>query len=76
MVPNVIRIKHHEEPADAKIGELCTKAKQDLLLLFLLLFDEWSRDCFTEMSTEPSEKFLSVLTRITENEDGRMESTL
>ena len=67
-MPNFIRIKLLEEPEDATIQELCTKARQKLILRDLCLVDDWSRDGFNEMSSENLEKFLRVLTNISENQ--------
>ena len=50
-MPNFIRLKLLEEPEDATIQELCTKAKEKLILRELCLVDDWSRDGFNEMSS-------------------------
>ena len=68
-MPNFIRLKLLEEPEDATIQELCTKARQKLILRELCPVDDWSRDGFNEMSSENSEKFLSVLTKMSENQN-------
>ena len=49
-MPNFIRLKLLEEPEDATIQELCTKARQKLILRELCPVDDWSRDGFNEMS--------------------------
>ena len=59
--PTFIRLKLLEEPEDATIQELCAKAKQKLILRELRPVEDWSRDGFNEMSSENSEKFLTVL---------------
>ena len=68
-MPNFIRLKLLEEPEDATIQELCTKARQKLILRELCPVDDWSRDGFNEMSSENSEKFLTVLTKMSENQN-------
>ena len=68
-MPNFIRLKLLEEPEDATIQELCTNARQKLILRELCPVDDWSRDGFNEMSSENSEKFLTVLTKISENQN-------
>ena len=68
-MPNFIRQKLLEEPEDATIQELCTKARQKLILRELCPVDDWSRDGFNEMSSENSEKFLTVLTKMSENQN-------
>ena len=66
---NFIRLKLLEEPEDATIQELWTKARQKLILRELCPVDDWSRDGFNEMSSENSEKFLTVLTKMSENQN-------
>ena len=68
-MPNFIRLKLLEEPEDATIQELCTKARQKLILRELCPVDGWSRDRLNEMSSENSEKFLTVLTKMSENQN-------
>ena len=68
-MPNFIRLKLLEEPEDATIQELCTKARQKLILKELCPVDDWSGDGFNEMSSENSEKFLTVLTKMSENQN-------
>ena len=68
-MPMFIRLKLLEEPEDATIQELCTKARQKLILRELCPVDDWSRDGFNEMSSEKSEKFLTVLTKMSENQN-------
>ena len=67
--PNFIRLKLLEEPEDAKFQELCTKARQKLILRGLCPVDDWSTDGFNEMSSETSEKFLTVLTKLSEKQN-------
>ena len=67
-MPNFIRLKLLEEPENATIQDLCTKARQKLILRELCPVDDWSRDGFNEMSSENSEKVLSVLTKMSENQ--------
>ena len=66
---NFIRLKLLEEPEDATIRELCTKARQKLIFEELCPVDGWSRDGFNEMSSENSEKFLTVLTKMSERQN-------
>ena len=68
-MPNFIRLKLLEEPEDATIQELYTKARQELILRELCPVDDWSRDGFNEMSSENSEKLLTVLTKMSENQN-------
>ena len=68
-MPNFIRLKLLEEPETATIQELCTKARQKLILRELCPVDDWSRDGFNEMSNDHSEKLLSVLTKMSENQN-------
>ena len=68
-MPNFIILKLLEEPEDATIQELCTKARQKLILRELSPVDDWSRDGFNEMSSESSKKFLTVLTKMSENQN-------
>ena len=65
-MPNFIRLKLLEEPEDATIQELCANARQKLILGELCPVDHWSRDVFNVMSSENSEKFLTVLTKKSE----------
>ena len=67
-MPNFIRLKLLEEPETATIQELCTKARHKLILRELCPVDDWSRDGFNEISTDNSEKFLNVLTKMTETQ--------
>ena len=64
-----IRLKLLKEPETATIQELCTKARQKLILRELCPVDDWSRDGFNEMSTEKSEKLSTVLTKVTETQN-------
>ena len=68
-MPNFIRLKLLEEPETATIQELCTKARQKLILRELCPVDDWSRDGFNEMSSEHSEKLLGVLSKMSENQN-------
>ena len=47
-MPNFIRLKLLEEPETATIQELCTKARQELILRELCPVDDWSREGFNE----------------------------
>ena len=58
-MPTFIRLKLLEEPEDATIQELCTKARQKLILRELCPVHDWSRDGFNEMSSENSKKNFS-----------------
>ena len=66
-MPNFIKLKLLEEPENATIEELCKKARQKLILGELCPVDDWSRDGLNEMSSVNSEKFLTVLTKLSEN---------
>ena len=68
-MPTFNRLKLLEEPENAMIQELCTKARQKLIFRELCPVDDWSRDGFNEMSTHKSEKFLTVLTKMTETQN-------
>ena len=68
-MPNFIRLKLLEEPEDATIQELCTKARQKLILREFCPVKVWSRKGFNEMSSENSEKFLTVLTKMSDNQN-------
>ena len=68
-MPNFIKLKHLEEPEDATIQELCTKTRQKLILRELWPVDDWSRDGFNEMRSENPEKFLTVLTKMSGNQN-------
>ena len=68
-MPIFIRLKLLKEPEDATIKELCTKTRQKLILRELCPVDGWSKDRFNEMSSENSEKFLTVLTKMSENQN-------
>ena len=65
---NYIRLKLLEEPETATIQEFCTKTRQKLTLRGLFPVYDWFRDGFYEMSTDNSEKFLTVLTKMTETQ--------
>ena len=67
-MPNFIRLELLEETENAAIQELCTKARQKLILRELWPVDDWSRDGFKEMGTDNSEKFLAVVTKMTETQ--------
>ena len=62
-MPNFIKFKLLETPETATIQELCTKARQKLIFRELCPVDDWSRDGFNEISTDNSEKFLTILTK-------------
>ena len=66
---NFIRMKLLEEPETATIQVLCTKARHKLILRELCPVDDWSRDGFIEMNNDHSEKLLSVLTKMCENQN-------
>ena len=68
-MPNFIRLKLLEGTEDATNQELCTKARQKLILRELCSVDDRSRDGFNEMSSENTEKFLTVLTKMSENQN-------
>ena len=67
-MPNFIRLKLLEEPENAKIQDLCTKARQKLILRELCPVDDWSRDGFNEMNNDNTDKFLNVITKMSENQ--------
>ena len=62
-------LKLLEEPETATIQELCTKPRQKLILRELCPVDDWSRDGFNEMNNDYIEKRLSVLTKLSENQN-------
>ena len=68
-MPKFIRLKLLEEPETATIQELCNKARQKPILRELCPVDDWSRDGFKEISIDHSEKLLSVLTKMSENQN-------
>ena len=68
-LPTFIRPKLLEDPETATIQELCRKAREKLFLRELCPVDDRSRDGFNEMSTDNSEEFLTVLTKITETQN-------
>ena len=68
-MPNFVRRKLVEEPEDATVQELCTKARQKLFLRELCPVDDWSRDGFNDKSSENSEKLLTDLTKMSENQN-------
>ena len=68
-MPKFIRLKLLEEPETATIQELCNKARQKPILRELCPVDDWSRDGFNEISFDHSEKLLSVLTKMSENQN-------
>ena len=67
-MPNFIRLKLLEEPENATIQDLCTKARQRLILRELCPVDDWSRDGFNEMNNDNTDKFLNVITKMSENQ--------
>ena len=67
-MPNFIRFNLLEEPENATIQDLCTKARQKLILRELCPVDDWSRDGFNEMNNDNTDKFLSVITKMSENQ--------
>ena len=66
--PNFIRLNLLEEPENATIQDLCTKARQKLIFRELCPVDDWSRDGFNEMNNDNREKFLNVITKLSENQ--------
>ena len=64
-----IRLKLLEEPEDATMQEVCTKLRQKLILRDICPVDDWSKDGFNEMSSENSEKFPTVLTKMSEDQN-------
>ena len=67
-MPNFIRLKLLEEPENATIQDLCTKARQKLILRELCPVGDWSRDGFNEMNNDNTDKFLNVITKMSENQ--------
>ena len=67
-MPNFIRLKLLEEPENATIQDLCTKAGQKWILRELCPVDDWSRDGFNEMNNDNTDKFLNVITKMSENQ--------
>ena len=66
---NFFRLKLLEEPEEATIQELSTIARQKLILRDFCPVGDWSRDGYKEMSSENSEKSLTVLTKMSENQN-------
>ena len=66
---NFVRLKLLEEPEESTIQEICTKARQKLVLRESSPVDDWSRDGFNERSSENSENFLTVLTKMSKNQN-------
>ena len=67
-MPNFVRLKLLEEPENATIQDLCTKARQKFILRELCPVDDWSRDGFNEMNNDNTDKFLNVITKMSENQ--------
>ena len=67
-MPNFITLKLLEEPENATIQDLCTKARQKLILGELCPVDDWSRDGFNEMNNDNTDKLLNVITKMSENQ--------
>ena len=67
-MPNFIRFKLLEESENATNQDLCTKARQKLILRELCPVDDWSRDGFNEMNNDNTDKFLNVITKMSENQ--------
>ena len=49
------------------VHELFTRAIQKIILRVLCPNDEWSRYSFNEMSSDSSDKVMTMLTKMTEN---------
>ena len=64
-----IRLKLLEETENATIQDLCTKARQKLILRELCPVYDWSRDGFNEMKKDFTEKNLNVITKMSENQN-------
>ena len=67
-MPNFIRLKLLEEPGEATIQDLRTKARQKLILRDFCPVDDWSRDGFNEMNNDNTEKFLNAIAKLSENQ--------
>ena len=67
-MPNFIRLKLLEEPENATIQDLCTKARQKLILRELCPVDDWSQDGFNEMNNDNTDTCLNVITKMSENQ--------
>ena len=67
-MPFFIRHKLLEEPENATFQDLCTKARQKLILRELCPEDDWSREGFNEMNNDNTDKFLNVITKMSENQ--------
>ena len=68
-MPDFVRLQLLEEPEDATTQGLCTKATEKLIFGVLCTVDDWSRYEFKEKSSESSEKFQMVLTKMSENQN-------
>ena len=67
-MPFFIKVKLREEPENATIQDLGTKARQKLTLRKLCIVDDWLHDGFNEMNNDNTEKFLNVIPKISENQ--------
>ena len=67
-VKNFIRLKLLQEPENATIQDLWTKARQKLILNENCPVDDWSQDGFDEMNIEDTEKILNVIAKKSENQ--------
>ena len=61
-----IRLKLLEEPQTATIQEVCTEARQKIILREVCPVDDWSRYSFNEMSSDSPDKLMTMLTKMTE----------
>ena len=67
-MPNFIRLKLLEEPENATLQDLCTKARKKLIFRELCTVYDWSRDGFIKMNNEDTEKTLNVITKMSESQ--------
>ena len=65
-MPKFIRLKLLKEPEIAPIQSQCTKTRQKLVLRELCTVDDWSRDELNEMNNDYTDKFLNVITKVSE----------
>ena len=64
-MPSFIRLKLLAEAEAATVQEFCTKPRQKHILRDLCPFDEWSRDGFNEMSSDRSDKIMTIILKLT-----------
>lgn len=63
-MPNWIRFKLLDQPEDKTAQELCTVARKNLIMQELCPLDEVTRDAFSEVNTDITEKLVEALAKI------------